>query len=355
MSPIFEFPHLSLAVGGATSFVLCMLIVFTKQWHGRLSLDSTEGIQKFHSSPTPRIGGLAIFISACTGMLVAPDPVYSVLEPMLISALPVFVLGIAEDITKKVGITERLLAGLASGVLGWWLTGASLNRVDVWGLDILLTVAPFSVAFTAFAVAGIANAVNMIDGFNGLAAGVVLIMLSALGVIAYVAGDPILAKVCVIFAGVVAGFFLLNFPYGKIFMGDGGAYFLGFCVAWLAVLLAARNSNVSPWAGLVACSYPVIEVLFSVIRRHSRSMNVSHPDRLHLHTLVKYRVARKRFPNAHATLKNASVSPVIWGYAMVPALAAVVLARSTPSLIAAFIIAVLAYRWQYRRLVNFGS
>jgi hypothetical protein len=145
-----------------------MLIVFTKQWHGRLSLDSTEGIQKFHSSPTPRIGGLAIFISACTGMLVAPDPVYSVLEPMLISALPVFVLGIAEDITKKIGITERLLAGLASGVLGWWLTGASLNRVDVWGLDILLTVAPFSVAFTAFAVAGIANAVNMIDGFNGL-------------------------------------------------------------------------------------------------------------------------------------------------------------------------------------------
>jgi UDP-N-acetylmuramyl pentapeptide phosphotransferase/UDP-N-acetylglucosamine-1-phosphate transferase len=89
---------------------------------------------------------------------------------------------------------------------------------------------PLSVVFTEFAVAGIANDINIIDGFNGLATGTVLIALGSLGYTAYLANDPVLAKVCFVLGGIALGFFLVNYPLGKIFLGDGGAYVLGF---WL--------------------------------------------------------------------------------------------------------------------------
>jgi len=125
--------------------------------------------------------------------------------------------------------------------------------------------------FTAFAVAGIANSVNIIDGFNGLASGVVVLMLLTLGSIAYSVGDTAVLNLALLGAAVVLGFMAVNYPRGYIFLGDAGAYTLGYYVAVLAVALATRNPDqVSPWAMLLVCGYPFIETLFSVYRRASR-------------------------------------------------------------------------------------
>ena len=97
---------------------------------------------------------------------------------------------------------------MASGVLGWGITGTSLTHVDIWGIDWLLSFTLISVVFTAFAVGGIANAINIIDGFNGLTAGTAVIMLAAFGFIARQVGDIPLAFTCLIIAGAVVGFFL---------------------------------------------------------------------------------------------------------------------------------------------------
>ncbi|WP_205758243.1 MraY family glycosyltransferase, partial [Macromonas bipunctata] len=268
------FPYDALLVGALVTCLGCVALVLTQRWHARWSIDGSHGVQKFHTHPTPRVAGIAIVLGLFTSSWFLSADVKAVLMPMLWASLPAFVFGFVEDLTKKVGVRERLLATIASGILAWWFTGISLDRVNVWGLDALLTWMPVSVLFTAFAIGGVANAVNIIDGFNGLAAGVVMICLAALGVCAHRVGDPTLMVVCMVLVSVIAGFWLVNFPLGKIFLGDGGAYLIGFCLGWIAVLLPMRNPGISPWASLLACAYPILEVLFSILRRHRRKLTI---------------------------------------------------------------------------------
>jgi UDP-N-acetylmuramyl pentapeptide phosphotransferase/UDP-N-acetylglucosamine-1-phosphate transferase len=110
------------------------------------------------------------------------------------SSLPAFLIGAIEDLFKRDRVRERMIATFASGILAWWLTGISLTRIDIPFVDALLAATPISVLFTAFALSGVANAINIIDGFNGLASGTVLLCLSALGLIAFQAADAEMAK-----------------------------------------------------------------------------------------------------------------------------------------------------------------
>jgi UDP-N-acetylmuramyl pentapeptide phosphotransferase/UDP-N-acetylglucosamine-1-phosphate transferase len=186
-------------------------------------------------------------------------------------------------------------------------------------LDVVLTWLPLSVLFTAFAVGGVANAVNIIDGFNGLASGTVVIGLVAVGMIALECGDAELAQTCFVVSAVTVGFFLVNFPFGKLFLGDGGAYLLGFLLAWLSVTLVYRNPQVSSWAPLLACAYPTFETLFTIVRRLWCRRHPGQPDSCHLHSLVKIAVAGRYFRKFRAPLRNACVSPFSWFLAAVPA------------------------------------
>lgn len=340
-----------LLIGLAVSLVTGLLLVLTKRWHGHFSLDHTHGVQKFHTQPTPRIGGVAVAAGLMAGWGLAPTDVRALLGPMLLAGVPAFVAGVAEDLTKRVGVAARLLATMLSGVAAWWLTGVALNRLDIPLLDTVVAWTPVAVAFTAFAVAGVANAVNIIDGFNGLSSGTVIILLTALGLIAQGQGDPALALACAAVAVAVGGFWLVNFPLGKIFLGDGGAYLSGFCLGWLAVLLLMRHPNVSTWLVLLACAYPVTEVLYSVWRRRRARLPSGAPDNLHLHSLIKTQVVLRFVPHWHPRMRNAAVSPLMWVYAAVPAALAVTL-DDAPAWMAPLALAacVLWYHLSYQRL-----
>lgn len=318
-----------------------------------MTLDSERGVQKFHVGATPRVGGVGILAGLVAVWACAVGAFAEMLGAMLLAGMPAFIFGLAEDVSKRVSVRARLLATMASGFFAWVLTGISLTEVDVWGFDALLKFVPISVLFTMVAVAGVANAINIIDGFNGLAAGSAIICLSALGIIAVDVGDGVIASVCVSLVGVLAGFLLVNFPLGKLFLGDGGAYLLGFLLAWLAVMLPMRNPSVSEWASLLACGYPVLEVLFSMARRYKRALNPGYPDRLHLHSLVKTRIIRKQFKGWPAYLRNAAVSPICWAYAAIPASLAVFFREQTLLLMASFAFCGFVYWLCYRRLVCF--
>jgi UDP-N-acetylmuramyl pentapeptide phosphotransferase/UDP-N-acetylglucosamine-1-phosphate transferase len=175
---------------------------------------------------------------------------------------------------------------MASGVLGWIITGVSLTSVGMSWIDQLLAVSGLSIVFTAFSIGGIANAVNLIDGFNGIASGFVVLALLAVASVATSTGDTSLSHTAMVIAAAYAGFFLLNWPMGKIFLGDGGAYSGGFFVAWMCVLLVQRNESVSPFAALLICVYPVTETLFSILRRLKNDMSIGKPDSMHLHNLI---------------------------------------------------------------------
>jgi UDP-N-acetylmuramyl pentapeptide phosphotransferase/UDP-N-acetylglucosamine-1-phosphate transferase len=358
---MIDLPALAGHATPVVSAVLCalsvsVLLVLTKRHHGHLTMDSAVGVQKAHVHPTPRVGGVGIYLGLLLAWVVAPDrAVKEILATILLAGIPALACGLLEDVTKVVGVRSRLLATMASGVIAWMLTGIALNRLDVRGLDGLLTLTPVAVLFTAFAVAGVANAINIIDGFHGLASGTTIMALLAISAIAFRAADPQLAIACTLVAAALVGFWLVNYPWGKLFLGDGGAYFAGFALAWLAVLLPVRNPEVSAWAPLLVCAYPIIEVLYSVVRRYINRQSPGAPDCRHLHSLIKTQFIRKKLPWASKSVRNAAVSPILWGFASFPALLAIAFFDQSSMLISALVLCVLLYHIAYSQLATDGN
>lgn len=344
------------AVAGClAAFITSVVLVITKGLHGSFSMDSAFGVQKFHVAPTPRIGGMAIVVGVLVAYSQAPHSVKAIFWPILIAGIPALAAGLVEDVTKKLGVRPRLFATMLSGALAWYLTGIAMRNTGVPVLDWMLGFTPFAVLFTAFAVAGLTNAINIVDGFNGLAAGAVAIMLAAMGVISLNVGDGELASLCFILAGVTLGFGAVNWPFGKIFLGDGGAYLLGFMLGWIAVLLPMRNAQLSGWTTLLVCAYPILEVAFSYRRKSKREgHHPSQPDKLHLHMLVYRRMSRRTYAERGPVLQNSLTSPFVWAYALVPAVWGVVFQQHTSMLVAGFVFSAVLYWLIYLRLTQFS-
>jgi UDP-N-acetylmuramyl pentapeptide phosphotransferase/UDP-N-acetylglucosamine-1-phosphate transferase len=348
--PFFDFNYIDPAISGLTSLLITGVVVMTQKWHGKHSHDTLDGPQKFHADPIPRVGGLAIFLALIVACFISPKPLSSLLCPLVIASLPAFATGLAEDLTKRVSPFYRLLATMVSGVLAWWLTGYSLTHLELTGAYSILVYLPLSIAFTAFAVAGVAHSINMIDGFNGLASGTIMLLFFALGLIAVDAGDIQLAQFCLTMILVTIGFFGFNFPFGKIFLGDGGAYLLGFLLAWVAVMLPIRNPQISVWAPLLVCAYPVNEALLTMGRRFVRKVSIGLPDCKHLHSLIKIKIVDTYFGHVQKKMRNSLVAPFCWLYAALVSAVAVWQYTNTNLLIAAWLISFVLYVFVYIHL-----
>jgi len=329
----------------------CVFIVLTEQLHGQFTFDHVDGVQKFHTTPVPRIGGAGVYLGLVAAWSLARENVHDTLEPMLIAGLPALVMGLAEDVTRRVSVRARLVATMASGVLICLVTGSALDHVDVPLVDDVLALPTMAVIFTAFAIAGLANSINLIDGFNGLAGGTLAGCSAALSVLAAAVGDTELAYAAALLATATAGFWLVNFPFGKIFLGDGGAYFGGFALAWIAVELPMRNPAVSPWESLLVCAYPVIETLYSILRRAFTRQSPGAPDARHLHSLLMTCWVAQRVPGWPRWAQHALVSLPLWVLAAGPALLGLGLAHHpTEHLVMAFAGVFAVYHLIYRGL-----
>lgn len=343
--------HAALALTLLVSLVLAQAMVLSAHKHGHLTMDQPGGVQKFHSTPTPRVGGIGIYIGLAAAWVLLPGPVEGrILSAVMLAGMPALLAGLAEDVTKRVSVRTRLLVTMGSGALAAVLTGIGLTRVDIPAADMLLAIWPLAVLFTAFAVGGVANAFNIIDGFHGLSSGTLIISSLALAFIAQSVGDAPLAIVALALAAAVGGFWLVNFPWGKLFLGDGGAYFSGFALAWLSVELLARNPEVSPWASVLLCGYPTIEVVYSIFRRRRQRQSPGQADRHHLHSLVATLVVQPRLRHLHANLRNAAVSMVMWICAVVPVVPAMLFPTKGDLLLGVLAGCFVAYHFYYRRV-----
>lgn len=362
MDALFEFWKIVL-VATVASFVVSILIIATKSWHGKLTLDlELDGAQKFHKIPVPRVGGIALMagiVSVAAVDYLAPGGSLSGTGsgdlPMLaLAAVPAFLAGLTEDLTKSISVTIRLSASLLSAVAAWWLIGAYLPRLDFWGVDVLLTYTPVAIAVSAFAVAGVANSINIIDGFNGLAGFSGIVILAALSVLCWQSGDMQVVKIALAGIGATIGFLILNYPTGRIFMGDGGAYLLGFWVAEVAVLTVLRNPEISPWQVLAVCAYPIIEVVYSVYRKTVvRKGSASVPDRLHFHMLIYRRLICRAVPvDRREWLRNAMVAYVILAGTGPMVVLSVLFGRSVQGAVLILLAQVFLYMAVYARLVR---
>ncbi|MEY3090188.1 MAG: hypothetical protein RL113_504 [Pseudomonadota bacterium] len=268
---------LSILAAFLLSFAVQFLVIYMSHKHDLFIDAHTEAKpQNFHQFSTPRAGGIGIFLSM----------IFLLFTPLgwklLLSMLLAFASGIFEDFHQSLSPKARLLLQLIAALSAVVLTNSVVTYL---GLGITL---PYwlGIFFSVFSIVGLMNAVNIIDGFNGLASGIVLLILVSFGIVAIEVGSDEILQITSLIAAGVLGFFILNFPKGKIFLGDGGAYLLGFITALIGIFLASNYEDVSPWYILAALIYPVWEVIFSIIRKTKAKRSPLEPDAYHLHMLI---------------------------------------------------------------------
>jgi UDP-GlcNAc:undecaprenyl-phosphate GlcNAc-1-phosphate transferase len=343
------------------SFVLGWLILRLRHRHEALTGDVLDGgPQKIHTDPVPRIGGLMIFVGFTAGIAYVSSHHYLPWRQILlilVCALPAFAGGFFEDLAKHGGVLLRLFATFLSAGLAYWLLGARLDRLDFPLVDAYLGYMPLSLVFTMFAAGGISQSINIIDGLNGLALFVGMTILASIGWVAYELNDQLVLDISLATIGGMLGLFAWNFPLGKIFCGDGGAYFVGFVIAEVSVLLVHRHHEVSAWFPLILVAYPFWETMFSIYRRRLVSgKSATQPDALHLHSLVYRWVVRLCAYYGVSEMarwrKNSLSSVICWIFPIGAALCSVLFWAETWKLAAAAFAFASAYVLVYRELVK---
>ncbi|NPA53902.1 MAG: undecaprenyl/decaprenyl-phosphate alpha-N-acetylglucosaminyl 1-phosphate transferase [Aquificae bacterium] len=308
-----------------------VILLFEKK---KLFIDKIENNepQKFHSIPTSRGGGIGIFLA---NFLLVLNPLGI---KFLISGSLAFLSGLWEDLQRGLSPKIRLLFQILSAVLAVLLIGAVIKDIRIIEFPY-----PLAVLFTVFAIVGAINAINIIDGFNGLASGISLMILTSFGIVSYLQNDNELLFIILVNIGAILGFMVFNFPKGKIFLGDGGAYFLGFVIAEISILLPYRHEEVSPWFSLAVLVYPVWEVLFSFYRKTKRGLSPLKPDKFHFHMLINKRI----------TKNNPATSIVIWIFAFPFTVLPVLYYNNTIACAFTALLFILIYNVLYISIIKF--
>lgn len=341
------------------TFVTLRLFGRSMLWHHHSSRNAPQAL---HFHPVPRLGSVGIGLALCLGVIqltLAPIRFSGPHAQVLAVSLAAASIGLLEDLTGSVSVRMRLAWVATAAVLCSTIEGVRIIHTDLPWVDSLLTQSfAVSLILTAFVITGLTNAFNIIDGLNGLASACAMIILAAIGYVAFLVNDLWVAAFAAVALGAIAGFFVWNYPGGYIFLGDGGAYLCGFVVCVLGLALQARNpGEVSPLFPLLLCIYPVAETVFSVYRRGLKRKPVSRPDRGHLHSLLFRRLdsrLRRRLGGGDRR-RNSSTTPYLWALCLGSVVPAVFMYDSFWLLAMSIVVFVLVYLALYRSIVRFKA
>jgi UDP-N-acetylmuramyl pentapeptide phosphotransferase/UDP-N-acetylglucosamine-1-phosphate transferase len=245
-----------------------------------------RAVQAMHSLPVPRVGGAAIFAAFVLSSFFSPLSISSEYSQFILASSLLFVVGLAEDLGFGISPRNRLFAAVVASIVVMWLLGVWIPRVDIPGIDSLLSYWAIGVPITLLITVGITNGFNLIDGVNGLASITAVVAAVTLGLIADQGGYTVMVHLAAMLSACIFGFFLLNYPFGLIFLGDAGAYILGFVLSWFGISILLVVPDASPWAILLTLFWPVADTVLAIFRRARRKTAAMKPDRLHVHQVV---------------------------------------------------------------------
>lgn len=321
------------------SLLINVLIIKSSSKYG-LFLDPVSGnkLQSFHKKKTPRAGGLSIYLLSLIFTYFSSNTMFLI----VLSFLPSFAYGLYEDIKGDTPQKFRLIIMALSTLIACMVTGVKVQSIGIMDIPEVAQI-----PFTVFGVIGLASAINFIDGLNGLASGVTMMAFFAMGIAAQDTGNYPLGISMFLIASSMLGFFVFNFPYGRIFMGDAGAYFLGYMLAMSSSALVLNNSEISPWYPVALLGYPIIETFFTMWRRYRRlkkkGVKFFTAEKVHLHSLLYLRV-----------LKNNSLASMsIVTFFSVNAFIAYQFKESHIDGIIIFLLEAVVYLYFYKNIVNF--
>ncbi len=333
----------SLIAGCIGAFVMSSLL---SEHFGtlKIAVDTPgSGPQKVHPAKASRMGGIAIIIALILAGLFAK---LRDLMSLIYISMPIVLIAFYEDMFQKVRPSFRLIISFCSALLFCLLFEVYISYVGILPIDNILYVPFWGLMFTMFAIGGITNSFNIIDGLHGLASGLGIIILSFYGLTAFLIGDKLVFGISILTVFALLGFFIRNYPSGKILLGDNGAYFLGFTIATTSILLVYRNTGISPWYPLLCVAYPFTETIFSIYRRRfAKKEAAMEADFLHMHSLVFKRYIRN----------NAKTSPLFWAGSFITCLLAFVFRSNTTVLIGLYGVYFVGYVASYLRITRFKN
>ncbi len=343
-----------------TSCLITVLVVRYKYKHESLTSDfDFDGPQKFHTVAVPRVGGLGVFVGVLVSALARLTQDFDsglILLEVVFCGFTAYMVGTLEDLTKKVSPKVRIIGCFISALTAYLILGTQVKSIDILWIEPIFSIPIIVALLSCFMIVGLTNAYNIIDGFNGLVCMVAIITLSAIAYVAFRNNDSAIVFVGVALIGGIFGFFVWNYPRGLIFLGDGGAYFIGFSIGVISILLTVRNPNVSPWFAFLINIYPIFETLFSIWRKKFiKKMSPSMPDGVHLHMLIYGRIAKWVNPKSKNSYfsSNARTSPFLWFLSSLAVFPAVIFWNNTLFLQIAGLVFCLSYVYLYRSIVKF--
>ena len=284
------------------------------------AVDVPKDARRMHKHPIPRRGGLAIFMGFLFSVLIFID-LTAPLRGMLLGAVVIVVLGIFDDIYAlgaKFKFMVQIIAALFAVLSGNIITIISNPNIfssqPYWELGFL------SIPFSVIWICAITNAVNLIDGLDGLACGVSAISSMTLLVIALVVSEPQVAILMAALAGGCIGFLPYNMNPAKIFMGDTGSTFLGYVLAVVSINGLFKSAAIISFAvPFLLLGLPIFDTCFAILRRVSHGQSPMAPDRGHIHhRLIDMGLSQKQ------------AVAVLYVISAILGLSAVVLTTSTP-------------------------
>lgn len=245
--------------------------------------------RKVHQGLMPRLGGLAVYTGfAAVALLMCSHNM--ALTGLLVGGLLIVLLGIVDDIRglpAKVKLAGQILAALA--VIPF---GIQVSFVTNPLSDGIVYLGVLAIPVTVFWIVSVTNAVNLIDGLDGLAGGVTVIAALTIAAVAWQQGVFFgglnslfeVAVLALILAGAVLGFLRYNFYPAKIFLGDTGSMFLGYCLAVLSIMSATKSAAAIPvFIPIVILGIPLLDTFFAIVRRRCNNRPIFKPDKEHVH------------------------------------------------------------------------
>lgn len=239
--------------------------------------------RKVHSAPVPRLGGLGILAGLGAAVIFAGAGREAV--SFFAAAVIIFAVGLIDDL-KNINWKYKMAGTIIATSITVFYGGIVLDDLgDLFGTgNIRLGI--LSVPFTFFCVIGVVNALNMIDGLNGLAGGLSVIMLGALAFFAYLSGSAAFVYVAVALIGALAGFLVFNYPKGSIFMGDSGSNLIGFALAISSIALFRTELPSEPMIPVVILSLPIFDTVRVMVGRMRKGKSPFYPDKTHIHHIL---------------------------------------------------------------------
>ena len=267
-------------------FVLTFSIALVLSWIFKYFGSRDKNIYKkraAHGRPTSRLGGVAVCLAV---LVVISINIETWHFDIALASLPIFIVGLIEDLNRPLKPRLRLAVGALSASIFLFFERHYISDVGIEWVNLVLSLAPVSIAFTIFCIVALINALNFIDGINGLASGKTLIAAFALMWLSNNYNEPNLTLLGVAIFSASLGLFVINYPQGRIFLGDAGAYTLGFLLAVSLISLKNQNPEISAWSIMLVIFWPIADMGHSIMRRWFKRKRSDRPDYMHLHHVV---------------------------------------------------------------------